>query len=289
MNLMVPGGRHTHAARTQGHWFNTSPARSSWRAATVSGERFWEIDALRGTAVVMMVIFHTVFAMSFLGVRDIDVVEGSWRAFALATATLFILIAGVSIAVSSARAGPALGPWRLAVKNLRRGAGIFLVGMGITAVTWIFVRDQFVIFGVLHCIGVSVALSPLFLRFGSRNLIPGAAILLLGPFVAMVNGPLPLLWLGIHPADFASLDYVPLVPWLGVFLLGMGLGATVYPEGKRAFPVRPGAGENLLARPIEFLGRHSLPIYLVHIPVILLILALVVPGLAPRMASIFLP
>ena len=258
-------------------------------AASVSGERFREIDALRGTAVVMMVIFHTVFAVSFLGVRDIDVIQGFWRDFALATATLFILIAGVSISVSSARAGPALGPWRLALKNLRRGAGIFLVGMGITAVTWVFVRDQFVIFGVLHCIGLSIALSPLFLRFGSRNLIPGAVILLLGPVVGMINGPLALLWIGIHPADFASLDYVPLVPWLGVFLLGMGLGATLYAGGRRSFPVRPGAGGSLLARPVEFLGRHSLPIYLVHIPVILLLLALVVPGLGPRMAAVFLP
>ncbi len=253
----------------------------------MGGERFWEIDLLRGTAVVTMVIFHTVFALSFFGVSQVDVLQGFWRDFALATATTFILLAGVSIAISSARAGASPGSLRVAWKNLRRGTGIFLIGMGITAVTWLLVPDEYVLFGVLHCIGLSIALSPLFLRFGRGNLLIGSGIILLTPFIELVSGPLALAWLGIHPADFASLDYVPLVPWLGVFLIGMSLGAFLYPGGRRGFPA-PGR-EKPLMRPVTFLGRHSLPIYLVHIPVILLILALLVPGLGPRFLTLFMP
>ena len=253
----------------------------------MSGGRFWEIDALRGTAVVMMVIFHTVFSISFFDIREIDVIHGFWRVFALATATLFILIAGVSLSVSSARAGAALGGWQIAWKNVRRGAGIFLVGMGISVVTWFFVRNEFVLFGVLHCIGLSIALSPLFLRFGRANLVTGAGIMLIAPFIDRISGPFSLVWLGVHPADFASLDYVPLIPWLGVFLVGMSLGASLYPGGRRGFPA--GGEESPLIRPVTFLGRHSLLIYLVHIPVILLFLALLVPGLPARMVSLFLP
>jgi len=265
-------------------WHKPGFSEGGWRMA---GPRFWEIDALRGTAVVMMVIFHTVFAMSFLGVEPFDVVHGFWRFFALSTATLFIFIAGVSIAVSSARAARTLDPWALALKNLKRGAGIFAVGLGITAVTWIFIPGEFVIFGVLHCIGISIMLSPLFLRLGKVNLAIGALLVALGPVAEAIPGPLPLLWLGIHPADFASLDYVPLLPWLGVFLLGMSIGASLYPGGERGFPARD--REVLPARPLTLLGRHSLPIYLVHIPLILLGLALAVPGLAARMVSLFLP
>ncbi len=252
-----------------------------------SGERFWEIDALRGTAVVMMVIFHTIFIISFFDIRDIDVIHGFWRVFALSTATLFILIAGVSLSVSSARAEEALGSFRVALKNLRRGAGIFLVGMGITVATWLFVRPEFVLFGVLHCIGLSIALSPLFLRFGRWNLAIGAGIMLIAPLIDSIPGPLPLAWLGVHPADFASLDYVPLFPWLGVFLVGMSLGATLYPGGRRVFPAG-GEGRPLL-RPVSLLGRHSLPIYIIHIPVILLFLALIIPGFPARISSAFLP
>jgi uncharacterized membrane protein len=253
----------------------------------MSGGRFWEIDALRGTAVIMMIIFHTVFSLSFFDIRNIDVVHGFWRVFALATATLFILIAGVSLSVSSARAGAALDDWRVAWKNVRRGAGIFLVGVGITLVTWLFLRNEFVLFGVLHCIGLSIILSPLFLRFGKANLAIGAGIMLIAPFIDRISGPLSLAWLGVHPADFTSLDYVPLVPWLGVFLMGMSLGAAVYPGGRRGFPA--GGEERPLLSPVTFLGRHSLPIYLVHVPVILLFLAVLIPGLPARILSTFLP
>ena len=253
----------------------------------MSGERFWEIDALRGTAVVMMVIFHTVFSISFFDIRDVDMAHGFWRVFALATATIFILIAGVSLSVSSARAKAALGDWRVAWKNVRRGAGIFLIGIAITLATWLFIRNEVVLFGVLHCIGLSIAISPLFLRFGRANLAIGAGIMLTAPFIDRIPGPLSLVWLGVHPTDFASLDYVPLVPWFGVFLVGMSLGALLYPGGRRGFPA--GGQERPLLRPITFLGRHSLPIYLVHVPVILLFLALLLPGLPARILSIFLP
>lgn len=253
----------------------------------MSGVRFWEIDALRGTAVVMMIIFHTVFSASFLGVRTVDVAHGFWRAFALTTATIFILIAGVSLSVSSARAASALDGRHVAWKNIQRGTGIFLVGTGITLVTWPFIRDEFIVFGVLHCIGLSIALSPLFLRLGKANPLFGAGIILVAPFIDRIPGPLSLVWLGIHPADFASLDYVPLIPWFGVFLIGMSLGTSLYPGGQRGF--HAGGGKRSFLRPFTFLGRHSLPIYLVHVPFILLFLALLVPGLGARLISLFPP
>jgi uncharacterized membrane protein len=249
----------------------------------MSGERYWEIDALRGAAVVTMVIFHTVFSLSFLGVVAVDVVYGFWRVLALATATTFIAVAGVSLSVSSARAAAVPGGPGVAWKNIRRGTRIFLVGIGITLVTWLLVREEFILFGVLHCIGLSIALSPFFLRLGRATPVTGAVLILLSPVVERIPGPMALVWLGIHPADFASLDYVPLVPWLGVFLAGMSLGARLYPSGRRSFPA--GTGPSLL-RPVAFLGRHSLPIYLVHVPVILLFLSLLVPGLGARLLSL---
>ena len=250
----------------------------------MGGERYWEIDALRGIAIVMMVIFHTVFALDFFGAASLEPAQGFWRLFALSTATLFIAIAGVSLSVSSARAAGYLDPRGVALKNLKRGAGLLLLGMGITLVTWLLVPAEFILFGILHCIGLSIALSPLFLRFGRRNIIAGTVFVLLAPLVAALTGPLALAWLGIHPSDFASLDYVPLIPWFGVFLLGMGLGAALYPGGRRDFPVSDGEGP--LIRPLTFLGRHSLVIYLVHVPLILLALALIVPGFSARLLSL---
>jgi uncharacterized membrane protein len=217
----------------------------------------------------------------------VELVSGFWRVFALATATLFIMIAGVSISVSSARAAAYLDRRGVALKNLGRGAGLFLLGMGISLVTWLLLPGEFILFGVLHCIGLSIALSPLFLGLGRRNLLSGALVILLAPLVGWIEGPLALAWLGIHPADFASLDYVPLIPWFGVFLVGMGLGALLYPGGRRGFPARE--EERPPLRPVTFLGRHSLIIYLIHVPVILLVLSLLVPGFGARLLSLLPP
>jgi uncharacterized membrane protein len=249
--------------------------------------RYWEIDALRGTAVVMMVVFHTVFSLDFFGMGTVDLAFGFWRLFALATATLFIAIAGVSLWVSSARAAAYLDRRGIAVKNLKRGAGIFLIGMGISLVTWLLLPGEFILFGVLHAIGLSIALSPLFLGLGKWNLPAGALLILVAPLVWRARGPLALAWLGVHPAGFASLDYVPLIPWLGVFLVGMGLGVLLYPGGRRGFPAR--GEERPPLRPLTLLGRHSLVIYLVHVPVILLALSLLVPGFGERLLSFLLP
>jgi len=67
----------------------------------------------------------------------------------------------------------------------------------------------------------------------------------------------------------------------------MGLGALLYPDGRRGFPAQE--RERTSFTPLSFLGRHSLPIYLVHVPVILLALSLLVPGFAAHLFSLFLP
>ena len=69
------------------------------------------------------------------------------------------------------------------------------------------------------------------------------------------------------------MDYEPIFPWFGVVLIGMGLGEFLYPEGVRSFTL-PQIPE-IVVRPLAFLGRHSLIIYLVHQPIIILVIAAV--------------
>ncbi|MGD0080538.1 MAG: heparan-alpha-glucosaminide N-acetyltransferase [Methanoregula sp.] len=234
--------------------------------------RFIEIDTARGIAILMMVLFHTLFDVSFFSIAPVDVSTGFWRYFAYATATLFLLIVGVSLVVSHDRAAAKLSGSALTKKFLLRGAGIFSLGLLVTAATWLYLGEGFIIFGILHLIGVSVMLSPLFFRFGRYNLIIGSCCILAGFFLTGIYGPWWLLPFGIHPAGFTSVDYTPLFPWFGVVLVGIGIGDFLYTGGVRQFAVP--RLPDLFSAPLAFLGRHSLLIYLVHQPVIIILLGM---------------
>ena len=246
----------------------------------IPADRYDEIDVARGIAILMMIVFHTLFDLAFLGVYPVNISTGFWRWFAVATASLFLLIAGISLTISHARAlersGAAITPpVQIAIKYLRRGSGIFCWGLLVTLATWLYLGDQLVIFGILHLIGVSIMLAPLFFRFRKKNILVGAVWITIGIALvySAISGPVFLLGLGIHPASFSSVDYTPLFPWFGIILIGMGLGEHLYPDGKRAFTV-PHI-RSMVSGTIALLGRHSLLIYLVHQPAILLVLQVV--------------
>ena len=74
-------------------------------------------------------------------------------------------------------------------------------------------------------------------------------------------------------------DYMPLFPWLGVFLIGCVIGRICYKDKKTLFAGRGKVMKakvmKAIARPVEFIGRHSLIIYLVHQPLVYAILFLI--------------
>jgi uncharacterized membrane protein len=229
--------------------------------------RYWEIDTLRGIAIVMMVTFHVLFDLSYFGIPLVDVHSGFWRLFALTTATTFVFLVGLSLSISYARSSTALQGVPLMMKYFRRGAGIFLLGMLITLATWLMVGEGMIIFGILHLIGVSIILAPFFLRLGCANLMVGTGVVLIGAGLSAFEGPIWLAWMGLHPAWFYSLDYEPLFPWFGLVLIGIAVGSAFYPSGRRLVDV-----PDIQAPPVGALttmGRHSLAIYLLHQPVIL--------------------
>jgi uncharacterized membrane protein len=233
--------------------------------------RYGEIDAARGVAVVMMILFHTVFDLSFFGIRPIEVSTGFWRFFAVSTASLFLLLAGLSLTISDERAKKMLDTHHRFLKTLRRGTWIFSLGLIVTLVTWLYLKEEYVVFGILHLIGVSIILGWFFLRLGRWNLLLGTVWIAAGvTVVSRLQGPLPLAWLGIYPAGFSSVDYTPLFPWFGVVLVGIGIGSVVYPGGIKPwnFP----SFSSFIEKPLTWLGRHSLVIYLIHQPIILLII-----------------
>ncbi|NOZ71974.1 MAG: DUF1624 domain-containing protein [Chloroflexi bacterium] len=245
----------------------------------VSHQRFWEIDALRGIAIIMVVIYHIAWDLrAFVG-WDINLYDGFWHYFQRVTASTFILLVGLSLTLSYRRVSRFQAEHRaLFPQYLRRGLKIMAWGLLISGVTWLVVRENYVQFGILHFIGLSILLAYPLLPYRTLNLVLGVLFLMLGPVVASVQiNSEALVWLGLQPPGYAAVDYFPLVPWFGVVLIGIFLGNWLYTDQGRRFPLIDCSrtpGVNLLGR----LGQKTLFIYLVHQPILISFLVLV--GLA---------
>jgi len=234
--------------------------------------RFWEVDAARGVAIIMMVIYHTTYDLEALGGYDVDAISGNWALFADATAGLFLFLVGVSLAISRARTS--LTGWRLFGKYLARGLRILAYGMILTVV-FLILHMGVVAFGILHLIGVSIILAYPFLKLRFTNLVLGALIFAAGQYVLaqdLISKNYWLLPFGVVPEGVIMPDYRPLLPWFGVVLIGLFFGNVIYAEGRRPASLPDKAP--LLARPLLPLGKNSLFIYLIHQPIVIALLAL---------------
>jgi uncharacterized membrane protein len=239
--------------------------------------RYFEPDAARGVALILMVIYHIFFCLYFFTTTvpwfNPSVISGAPIAF------LFISIAGLSLVLSAGREPDRK---KSAKKLCIRGLKLITVAILISVVTWLVYPAGFVIFGVLHLIGCGTILAIPFIVMNLRWYIPfffGVVILLLAPVVSLLRGPAYLLPLGIIPAGFYTIDYEPLIPWFGVMLLGIALGRLLYPSGTRGRLMSHLGNMPAVLVPFCFLGRHTLIIYLVHVPVIIAFIFIF--GLAP--------
>ena len=223
----------------------------------------------------MMIAFHVLFDVSYFGASTFNVHSGFWFYFARATATIFLLLVGISLTLSYSRAlHVKKSEQKLSRKYLTRGLKIFSWGLVITVVTWIFMREGFVVFGILHLIGISIIVAYPLLKLRYENLVLGGVFIALGMLLKNVTVTMPwLLWLGLKPHEFYSVDYFPLVPWFGVVPIGVFLGNVLYTNYTRNFRLQD-LSQVAGIRSLSFLGRHSLLIYLIHQPVLITVLYL---------------
>lgn len=232
-------------------------------------DRLWEVDLLRGGAVVAMVLFHLLWDLDYMDVIHIDLYAWPESIFVYSIGTAFLFLVGLSLALSSQRARHKLERRAFISKYLVRGGIMFLLGMLISLFTWIAVGDDFVRFGVLHCIGISIILAVPLLNLKWSNLVMGAVFVVMGPLIAAMRFDFQyLFWLGFVPEGFHTIDYFPLLPWFGVVLLGLFAGKVLYPHSRRAFRLVDLSSKATI-RAMTNIGRHSLFIYFIHQPILL--------------------
>lgn len=228
--------------------------------------RLWEVDTARGVAMAAMVFFHLMWDLQYLGLSTVDIFSTPWQIFARGIGTTFTFLLGLSLWLVATRLIPT-ALWRYAVRR-----SITLVGLGllVTLGTRLFVGDAYVRFGILHLLGSMMVLSlpfiraPLWLTF-----FIGVVMIAIGAYLTTMRAPFPwLVALGVAQAGVDMVDYYPLLPWGGAALLGVACGRVCYPGGRRWLSL-PEQGNLAPIKGLRFLGRHSLPIYLLHQPVLL--------------------
>lgn len=235
-------------------------------------KRIWELDALRGLCILGMLVFHLLYDLTVL-FSLVDWSLPPWLTWvADAGARVFMLLSGLCVTLGS--------------RPVRRGLVVLGCGMACTAVTWAMYRlglgdrGTVIRFGILHCLGVCMLLWPLF-RKVPTGLLAGAGICLIaaGWYLDTFSIWVESRWLfplGLPYRGFSSGDYYPLLPGLGWFLSGAGLGQILYKQRKSLLPRVPAHRQ-----PFSFLclcGRHSLWIYLLHQPLFCTVLTLIKDG-----------
>ncbi len=239
----------------------------------IIGDRFWEIDFLRGIAIILMIILHLAYDLYYFEVSELNIYESFLIYFVISGFSLFYLLVGISLTLSYSKLKLNHKSDQLVIKNnLTRGLQIFCWGILITGITYIFMGEGFVLFGALHFIGLSIIIAYPFLKQTHWNIIFGIIAICLGLVLRGFRFDFPyLVWLGLRPHGFYTVDYFPLLPYFGIVLIGMAIGNIFYQNYKRRFHLVD-LSEYSTMRFFGFLGRHSLFIYLVHQPILLLIL-----------------
>lgn len=231
--------------------------------------RFWEIDLLRGIAIIMMIIFHFLYDLNYFNVYNLNLNLGYILIYLYSIGSIFLLLVGISLTLSYSRIQESLSKKESYKKFIKRGLFIFGLGLLITIVSWYYLGEGFIIFGVLHCIGISIILSIPFLQYRYLNLLIGTILIIFGIILKGYSFNFNfLLWLGFAPTSFYTVDYFPLLPWFGVVLIGIFFGSSLYPNYKRKFKLKD-YNDFIVVRFLGYLGRHSLIIYFFHQPIML--------------------
>jgi len=217
--------------------------------------RIWEIDFLRVFAICLMIVYHFAYDLNAILGVSVNFESGFWYWYSKLSA-IFIFVSGISAGFSR--------------NVLRNGIKLLVVAAGISAVTYFFLGDLFIKFGVIHFLGVSMLLYLLLRKLNVwilGGLATGIALLTSTVRQTTVNTWL-LLPLGFTYPGFRSEDYFPLFPYLAVFIAGIIAYKLYYYKGRSLFKF------NLESRLLEKISRNSLLIYVLHQPVLMGLLLL---------------
>jgi uncharacterized membrane protein len=236
--------------------------------ASPRSRRVDAIDCARGLALLGMAIYHLGwdFADFRLAPPMLPFTPGM-RLLSHVVASAFLALVGVSLALAHRKGLNLRAFWR----RLAIVAGAAAL---VTAGSLVFAPGEPITFGILHCIAVASLIAAPFVTAPAWASLAMGLAAIAAPWLgrSTLFDPPWLLWLGLGEALPNTLDWRPLLPWAGVVFLGLG-AARLPGVLERLTAAKRWRAMSTPARAICFTGRHSLPIYLVHQPILIGLLA----------------
>lgn len=236
--------------------------------------RYHTLDEIRGFLIFCMVFYHAFYLMSTtFSMKLGHMLLNFFMPFEPTFAGLFIMISGLCCNLSHS--------------NLQRGIKLLLIALTISLITYFLGNDCFIAFGILHMLSICMIIfafanklikkvtSKIGMLFcvlffvltlslkGHKIGIPGIWQFTIPSSFYGLNFLFPF---GIYNSKFYSADYFPLFPWMFVFFFGSFLGKYLIDNKLIHF------FDKMHCMFFDFLGRHSLLIYIVHQPIIFSIL-----------------
>lgn len=231
-------------------------------------QRHHLLDSIRGFLLILMILYHTMFDVTMLGEGNFTVLNTGGYIFQQFIGWGFIFLSGICRTLGK--------------RHMRRGIMILGGAMLVSLVSYIFMPQMPINFGILAFMGsatlimiplekllkdvhapsamvISLLLFLLFKNVSQGNLgFEGLELLELPDFLYRNAATA---YLGFPPGGFVSGDYYPLIPWFFLYLSGYFFW--------RCFGGKPQVQKVLSFKVpvLAFLGRHSLLIYLIHQPV----------------------
>lgn len=243
-------------------------------------KRFEELDLFRGVAIICMIVYHILFVLNYFGVEKVNLYFPTMEFFTWIVRFDFLALVGVGMVISYYRVlSKGRGRWAAIFRQWKRGAMVGLCALIVSGVTYLYVPENFVRFGILHIIAVSILFWSFFVEWKWVVLALSLLSFWIGGWFA---------WMGLSGLDFTmvpfgyffrdmlwnieALDYFPFFPWIGMAGFGVFIGQIFYPRGVKRFEWNFLPVDGQVKKTVCFLGRHSLIVYVVHVPLIMAVL-----------------
>ena len=266
----------------------------------LQSKRFYEIDTLKGIAVILMVIFHFFYLVSKMEIKDINTRCGPLYASAKTAHCLFIFLVGVNLAISYKKFKEKNREdfendknkyySKYLSKTFKRIAVLVVAAASVSILSYLAFKNLYVKFGIFHFIAAAVLLTTPIVGSKYLSLTLSAIIGLLYTIfnsgkmrnftsIACHKSPIFCFITGIFNTKFSSLDHFSLVPYLGLVAFGIFIGNTLYTDKERLFLKKEDSKKideffekDEILGSLNLMGKYSFQIYFIHFIVFYFIL-----------------